>query len=101
MLDLIHFLLVTFIVGPLEADVVQQLAGGQDAQAIVEDMRSCVVKATPLMVDRTWTDPMWGLDVAYRVATEQTDITVLIETVDPNCKSAMAAVRQALESRGS
>lgn len=91
--DLIAFLVVTFLVGPLKSEVMERLDATRAPQQVVQDITACVSSATPVLVQRAAGDPWWALSTSLGVWTGNTSAEMVLREATPGCEAALRAAR--------
>ncbi len=84
--DLIAFLVATFLVGPLQSTLAEQLADARAPVAVVQQVEACA------LVERAAGDPWWAISTAFGAWIGTTSpVAVLADT--SACGPALAAAR--------
>ncbi len=96
--DLFAWLLATFVIGPVQADLATRMQDAQAPAVIVQQVQGCVVSATPALINRAASDIWWGLTTTIGVAAGRTDAKSVLAETSPTCAEAVAAVRPFLTS---
>jgi len=95
--DLFSWLLATFVIGPVQAELSAKMQAAQAPAAIVSQVRACVVGAAPILVQRATTDPWWGITTSISVAAGLSQPTDVLAAATPDCAAAVGAVRPFLQ----
>jgi hypothetical protein len=95
--DLFAWLLATFVIGPVQAELSSRMQAAQAPAAIVSQVQACVVGATPILIQRAANDPWWGVTTTISVAAGMSRATDVLAGATPACAAAVAAVRPFLE----
>jgi hypothetical protein len=96
--DLFHWLLATFVLSPIQAEIDTKLQAAQAPRAVVEQARSCLATATPQLVQRAGGDWFWGATTVISVATGLADPVQVLADEVPACRPAVDAMRPFLRS---
>ena len=91
--DLIAFLVVTFLVEPLQSEVMERLDATRAPQQVVQDITACVSSATPVLVQRAAGDPWWALSTSVGVWTGNRSAEMVLREATPGCEAALRAAR--------
>jgi len=91
--DLIAALVSFFLIEPLQAELADKLAAARAPDAVVADLVTCARAATPLLVDRTTSDPWWAASSAFGLWTGTARPEALLVEAAPGCASAVQAAR--------
>lgn len=96
--DFFAWLLATFVIAPVQAEMTRVLEATGAAPAIIREVETCVVAATPAILSRAAGDWMWAATTTVSVATGLTDPTAVLVEATPACGPAVAAARPLLEN---
>jgi len=97
--EVIAYLVGLLIIQPLEARLAEKLEGARVPPGIVAEVESCARSATPALVDRVTSDPLWALQTGIRVwVGTATPEAVLVEAA-PRCRPAVEAAQPFLQGR--
>lgn len=91
--DLFAWLLATFVIGPVQAELAAKMQAVQAPAALVQQVQACVVSGTPTLVARAVNDPFWGITTTISVATGLIEAQSVLAGASPECAAAAAAVR--------
>ena len=86
--ELFAWLLATFIIGPMQAE----LEGLKAPAEVMQQVQACVVSGTPALVSKATSDPFWGITTTISVAAGMTDATSVLADTSPQCTTAIQAV---------
>ena len=100
MQDLFAALVSFFLIQPIQAELTEKLEVARVPQSVIADVTACGRTATPLVLDRVISDPVWSLSSAVRAWTGTTRPEALLLEVAPGCASALSSARPFLEGRG-
>jgi hypothetical protein len=95
--ELFHWLLMTFVLEPIQAEIDTTLRAANAAPAIIQQAQACVTEAAPALVRRAGDDWVWGARTMIGVATGLTEPTAVVAEASPGCRAAMQAVRPLLD----
>lgn len=98
--DLIAFLVVTFLVGPLQTGVMERLDAARAPRQVVQDITACVSSATPPLVQRATANPWWALSTSFGVWTGNTSAETVLREASPDCEAALGAANPYLRGGG-
>jgi len=87
------WLLATFVIGPVQIELTQRMQDAQAPIAVIQQVKACVLSATPILVDRATNDAWWGLSTTISVMTGFTDATAILAETSPSCTAAVSAAR--------
>ncbi len=91
--DLLAFLVTTFLLGPLQSQMADQLAAGRAPAAVVRQVTECAATATPRLLERAAGDPWWAISTAFGTWIGTTRPEAVLRDATPGCTSAMEAAR--------
>jgi hypothetical protein len=91
--DLIAFLVATFLVGPLQSTLAEQLADARAPVAVVQQVTQCAAEAAPGLVARAGADPWWAIRTALGAWTGATSPEAVLADAAPGCVPAFQAAR--------
>lgn len=95
--DLFAWLLTTFVIGPVQADIADRIKAAEAPAAIVQQLKACMVNGAPTLIDRAASDPWWGITTTISVAAGFTNAEAIVAGASPECAAAVSAVRPFLE----
>ncbi len=91
--EFFSWLLATFVLDPVQTEITQRMQDAQAPIAIVQQVKTCVRSATPILVDRATNDVWWGLSTTISVMIGFTDAKTLLAETSPACAAAVSAAR--------
>lgn len=91
--DFFAWLLATFVIDPVHAEITSRLQAVQVPAEIAQQMQACVMNGTPALVDRATNDIWWGISTSISVAVGLSDAQSVLATASPDCAAAIAAVK--------
>lgn len=91
--DLLAFLVTTFLLGPLQSQMADQLGAARAPAAVVRQVTECAAAATPRLVERAAGDPWWAITTAVGSWIGTTRPDSVLRDAAPGCASAMDAAR--------
>ena len=91
--DLLAFLVATFLLQPLQAQVMSQLAEGRAPAAVVLQVTECATAAAPRLVERAGADPWWAIRTAFGAWIGTIRPEAVLADAAPGCGPAMQAAR--------
>lgn len=91
--DILAFLVATFLLGPLQADIAERLEDGYAGRAVVEQVTRCAADAAPGLVTRAAAEPVWAVMTALRAWAGMVAPEAVLRDAAPSCPSAMDAAR--------
>ena len=94
---LFAWLVATFLLGPLNAQMAEQLSSAQAPVAVVRQVTDCAAAAAPRLVERAAADPWWAIGTAFRAWTGMLRPEAVLADAAPACGPAMQAARPYLE----
>jgi hypothetical protein len=97
---LFSWLLATFVIGPVETELTQRMQDVRAPIAVVQQLKTCVLSATPILVDRATNDVWWGLSTTISVMTGLTDAKTILAETSPSCTAAVSAARPFVSGPG-
>jgi hypothetical protein len=98
--ELFSWLLATFVIGPVQTELTQRMQDTQAPIAIVQQIKTCVLSATPILVERATNDTWWGISTTISVMTGFTDATTILAETSPSCAAAVSAARPFVGGHG-
>ena len=98
--EFFYWLLATFVIDPFHAELTQKMRDAQAPIAVVQQVKTCVLSATPILVDRATNDAWWGLSTTISVMTGFTDAKTILAETSPSCAAAVSAARPFVGSHG-
>jgi hypothetical protein len=98
--DLFAWLLATFVIGPVQAELADRMQNVQAPAAIVQQVQACIVEGTPKLVERAASEPWWGITTIFSVSVGLADAQTVMAEASPECAAAVAAVKPFLTEPG-
>ena len=98
--ELFSWLLATFVIGPVQTELTQRMQDTQAPIAVVQQIKTCVLSATPILVDRATNDAWWGISTTISVMTGFTDAKTILAETSPSCAAAVSAARPFVGGHG-
>ncbi|MDP4823622.1 MAG: hypothetical protein NWR47_06715 [Aestuariivirgaceae bacterium] len=95
--DLFVWLVATFIIGPVQAELAGKLQAVQAPAAVMRQVEACVVSGAPALINRATSDPFWGITTTISVAAGLTDAESVLAGTSPQCAAAIGAVRPLMD----
>jgi hypothetical protein len=92
--DLFAWLLATFVIGPMQAE----LQGLKAPAEVMQQVQACVVSGTPALISKATNDLFWGITTTISVATGLTDATSVLANTSPQCATAIEAIKPFLDN---
>jgi hypothetical protein len=99
--DLLHWLLATFVVTPLQAEIDARLQAANASQAVIQQVRTCIADAKPHLVEKATGDWFWTTTTVISVATGLTQAEQVLADNVPNCRTAVDAIRPLRQAQAS
>jgi hypothetical protein len=96
--DLFHWLLATFVLAPVQAEIDGRLQAAHASRAVAEQVRTCIAGATPDLVRKASGDWVWGATTVIGVATGLSDPLKILADEAPGCRPAIDAARPFLRN---
>lgn len=93
MQDIVAALAAFFIVDPLKAELAEKLAAARVPQALVGELTSCATAATPVVVERLGSDPLWAAGAVIRVWAGLAPPETVLAEAAPACRPALERAR--------
>jgi hypothetical protein len=93
MQDIIAALISFFLIDPLQAQMSERLKEARVPPAFVSEIGSCARTATPVIVDRAWSDPWWAVSTAAGIWMGQTRPEAALAQAAPACAPAIGKAR--------
>jgi len=90
---LLGWLVATFLLGPMQAQMAEQLAGARAPAAVVRQVTECGAAAAPVLLDRAAADPWWAVGTTFRVWIGALRPEAVLAEAAPACGPAMQAAR--------
>ncbi len=90
---LVSWLIATFLLGPLQADLAERLDAARAPAAVVQQVARCAGEAAPLLVERAAADPVWAVGTVLRVWVGAASPESVLGEATPGCASALDAAR--------
>lgn len=91
--DLFAFLIVTFVIGPFQAEIADRLALARAPQAVMAEIGACATAAGPALSERLTEDWRWVATRAVGIWTGSTTTEAVLGEAVPECRDAIAAAR--------
>jgi hypothetical protein len=98
--DLFAWLLATFVIGPVQAELADRMQSVQAPAAIVQQVQTCILEGTPKLAERAASEPWWGITTVISVSTGFADAQTVLAEASPECAAAVAAVKPFLTESG-
>ena len=95
--DLFAWLLATFVIGPVQAELSSKMQAVKAPAAIMQQVQDCVVNGTPALIARATGDPFWGITTTISVVAGLTDAEAVLAGTSPQCAAAIGAVKPLLD----
>jgi hypothetical protein len=92
--DLIHWLLATFVIAPVQADIDTKLRAASASGAVAAQVQNCMADATPALLAKAGNDWLWTTKTVISVATGVTQPEQVLSDQVPACRPAVEAIRQ-------
>ncbi len=99
MSELIAALVAFLIVDPLKAELAEKLGAARVPQTIVREVVACAQDATPVVVQRLGSDPLWAAGAVIRVWAGLAPPETVLGEAAPACRPALDRARPYLEGR--
>jgi hypothetical protein len=96
--DIIAFLVATFLLGPLQAEVASRLEAGRAPVAVVQQVARCAADAAPQLAARAAAEPWWAVTTAFGAWMGTLQPEAVLRDAAPACAPAMDAARPYLAS---
>lgn len=90
--DFFAWLLATFVVAPLQAELAGKLEAVEAPAAIIQQVQACITGGTPALITRATENPVWGLTTTASVALGLADAQSILAEASPECAEAVKAV---------
>lgn len=97
--DLFTWLLATFVIAPVQAEIDAKLRGVQVPPAVVAEARTCLSAAPSALASRATSDPWWGVSTVISAALGTTEPLSVVADTSPSCRRAVDGIRPVLQSR--
>jgi len=94
---LIAWLVATFLLGPIQADIAGRMEAARAPAALVQQVGDCATAAAPRLVARAAEDPIWAISQAFGVWTGTTRAEAVLGDAAPACGPVLAAARPFLQ----
>ncbi len=91
--SLIAWFVDTFLLGPMQAQVTEQLQAARAPTAVVAQLGGCATAALPRLVERAVADPWWAISSGIGAWTGSLRPETLLGEATPGCATAMEAAR--------
>lgn len=93
MQDAVASLISLFLLGPLEAEIIDRLSATRAPQAIVSQVMACIQEAVPATVSRSMDRPWWAATSAISLWIGSARPEALLVEAAPACAPALEAAR--------
>lgn len=90
--DMIAWLLATFVITPLQAEVADKLQSVEASAGIVQQVQTCVTGGTSALIARSANEPWWAIRTVVSVSVGLADAQSVLAETSPECAAAMAAL---------
>jgi hypothetical protein len=87
------WLVATFLLGPLQSQVAEQMQSARAPAAVMRQVTECVAAAAPGLAERAAADPWWAIGTAFGAWTGTVQPVAVLGGATPSCASAMEAAR--------
>jgi hypothetical protein len=91
--SLIAWFVMTFLLGPIQSQVTEQLQAARAPAAVMAQVGACAAAATPGLVQRAADDPWWAIRTGIGAWTGQIGTEGLLRVAGPSCAPALEAAR--------
>jgi hypothetical protein len=91
--DLVNWLLATFVLAPVQAEIDDKLKAANASRAVVEQVQTCLAAAPPRLVEKANGDWIWTATTVISVATGLSSAEQVLADNVPACGPAMEAAR--------
>jgi hypothetical protein len=89
--DLIAFIVATFLLGPLQAEMTERLDAAQAPREVTQQVVRCATDATPRLIERGVGNPKWVVGTVVRIWTGMIQPEAVLRDAAPSCPAAMTA----------
>jgi hypothetical protein len=90
---LIAWLVATFLLGPLQAQLAEQLQAARAPTAVVQELTACAADAAPRLVERAGAEPVWAVTTAIGAWIGTVAPEAVLREAAPRCGPAVGAAR--------
>ncbi len=94
--DFLHWLLATFVLAPLQAEIDAKLKTANASRAAYEQVRTCMADATPRLIQKANGDWLWTAKTVTRVAAGLSQPEEVLAEEVPSCRLAIDVIRPLL-----
>jgi hypothetical protein len=94
---LIAWLVATFLLGPIQADIAGRMAAARAPASLVQQVGDCATEAAPRLITRTAEDPIWAISQAFAIWAGTARAEAVLGEAAPACGPALAAARPFLQ----
>ncbi len=91
--DFLSWLLATFVIAPVQAEITSRLQAVEAPADIVQQVESCIVDGTSALVSRAAREPLWTITTSASVAFGLTDAQSVLAEASPECAAAVTAIK--------
>jgi hypothetical protein len=91
--DLFAWLLATFVIEPVQAELASRMQAAQAPAAVVQQVQACLVSGTPALIARAADDPWWVISTSISVTVGLTDARTVLASASPECVAALGALQ--------
>lgn len=92
--SLFHWLLATFLLNPIQAQIEERLRTAGAPVHIAEQVRSCATAAPPVLIRKAGEDWVWGTMTIIKVASGTADPLDVVAAELPSCRAPIEAMRR-------
>lgn len=85
-----------FITAPLQSELDARLRTAGVPQEVVSQLKTCLSRGAPALVDRISSEPGWALGIALDVWLSRALPELIVDRAAPNCRPAVDAARRYL-----
>ncbi len=90
---LLALLVQTLIAGPLQSELNSRLAKAGVPAELGAQIKSCLSRGIPSLVERASNEPGWAVGIALDVWLKRTPPERVLDQASPNCRPAIDAAR--------
>ncbi|WP_230532038.1 hypothetical protein [Microvirga roseola] len=87
------------LIEPLQAEITERLAKAGAPQAVVSEVTACAKAATPIIIERTASDPGWASSTAVRLWMGSAEPGAILTEIAPACAPAVRAAHPSLREQ--
>jgi hypothetical protein len=91
--SLMAWLVATFLLGPLQSGLAEQLQAARAPAAVMEPVARCATAAAPQVLARAGADPWWAIRTAVGAWTGAISPEAVLADAAPGCAPAFLAAR--------